>query len=181
MSHLLLHNSFSIPLKPMKKLIPFFLFAFLCSCREHIDSEETWTQKAENANSVKSNDIASKYNASTNWDSVGDFSYVLNQQVGKSIGYIGNIDDIVLLDSGFVLKVSKRGQRSSAIISINKSQLETVGNFLKLKKRHPMGCFVTQVLAIDSNRVIHGKLLDSYLYYRPSYLDYEEYRDKFNE
>jgi hypothetical protein len=107
-------------------------------------------------------------NASAGWDTIGRYTYSLQEtfeNVQKPISFIGRIKDIIKKDSLYVLKIVKTNSRYSenyiAEISVGRNMFNLLKSNL-LAKKSDKGCFIFYVTKVKSSiPILHSEIESS--------------------
>ncbi len=160
---------------------------FLTSCwksdkqirKERIEFRKEKNNKLETNNKKAINNLAQKYNAVSDWDTLGQYTYLyqeifINQK--KLIAFEGELNDIIKLDSIYYLKVINKNYNKDILahydkgtlahdiknilagynneflaqISISNQNFVELEKILKLNKHKNNGCFIFKVSNIFS-------------------------------
>jgi hypothetical protein len=149
-----------------KALFVASLTLFLFSCDESkneppkTDSVIRWEkrQKLDTLNQNEGINLSKKFDAITNKDSTIKFTYQLQEAVknGKLISFTADINDIIQLDSNYLLKVYGRfaEQRCLGTLLVSTQQFHELSKQLDLTSLDNEGCFVFKPTSIKSSSLL---------------------------
>lgn len=131
-----------------------------CKSEQEI-KEEVVNQKNEQLNSANEKEISDlneKYKVISRWDSLETFTYVLQEKFiseTKPISFQGEITDISISDSTYLLKVKKTlylryKWNYIAVISLSKEKFIELKKILESSNHSNEGCFIFKVSKIAS-------------------------------
>ena len=134
-----------------------------CSCdkkekrKTSYEIEREIQKRIDTFNQTQATKLIEKQNAIVGWDSLNQYTYLLQELFesgNRPISFIGDIRDIIIKDSGYVLKLSNYSTTNykTCIAEVSLSNI----TFLELKKQLKIGndetgCFIFKVNRVSSH------------------------------
>lgn len=152
--------------KKIQLLIAFIAFS-LIACNEERkeivekDKSEIKAKKEkelDSLNNIATEKLIENYKALNDWDATEQFTYTLQEKFIKNrrpIAFIGYINDIVIKDSVYILRVLNNDfnlyENHFAQISVNQNDFKKLEPFITTGNYFNNACFIFLVTAINSH------------------------------
>ncbi len=148
-------------IKMYGNLLTLLILIFLISCGKselQIKEEKDAVLKQKEEQLKTTNEkaatiLSKKYNAQIGWDTLDLYTYLYQEMFidqRNPISFEGKLEDIIKLDSSYILKVLNTNRTYIAQISMNRERFVEFQKIFNSKNRGNEGCFVFQVSKIIS-------------------------------